>query len=469
MGSTGVLPIKSERAPMAKIIIEEKLILDKKDFPQEKLRACFTWENPIYIRNKHLNISNYKTPKTICLVQDNGNETMTLPRGLLVPVMEMFPGSQIIDHTVLRPVDLPDSKITLRDYQQEAVESVFKRHQGIVVGKAGSGKTIVAAELILRRKQRTLILTHTRALAQQWKERLKTHAGIETGFIGEGIWDLKPVTVALLQSLTRRINSEFTQNFGFTVYDECHHLSARSFMEVANALPARFRLGLTATKERADHLEFLFNATLGPVLFTIGDKELGDRVLQPAIHVVETGFVSYAEDYGQLLQEIMEDKNRDGLIMEHLIEEADQGHSILVLSRRVLHVRRLNMMLKARRPEISAAVVVGQTPKDEREEILRKVGAGGIKVLFSCLIADEGLDLPILSRLFIVTPSRNIQRLTQQVGRIQRNHSNKVDCAVFDFRDRLAPFSESQFKTKLNRFYKNFEMIKHGSQQTALD
>ena len=70
---------------MAEIIIEEKLILDKKDFPQEKLQAFFTWENPVYIRNKRLNFSNYKTPQTICLVQDNGNGTMSL----IDPVMEL--------------------------------------------------------------------------------------------------------------------------------------------------------------------------------------------------------------------------------------------------------------------------------------------------------------------------------------------------------------------------------------------
>jgi superfamily II DNA or RNA helicase len=446
---------------MAEITIREKLILDKKDFSQEKLQARFTWENPVHIRNMRLNLSNYKTPKTICVVQDNGNGTMALPRGLLVPVMQMFPGSQVIDKTVTRPTDVPDSRITLRDYQQEAVSTVLKRNQGILIGKPGSGKTVIAAELILRRKQQSLICVHTKALGEQWRDRLKTHAGIETGFIGNGEWDLKPVTIALLQSLTRRMETEFTRQWGFCIFDECHHLPAESFSIVANALPARFRLGLTATRKRADGLTFLLDAALGGILFTIGDEELRDMILKPAVHVIETGFKSQAYEYGKLLQDLVLDPERNELILRHLIEEADRGHSILVLSRRVVHVRQLNMMLKSNRPDISAAFVVGTTRKDEREEILHKVGTGEIKVLFSCLIGDEGLDLPILSRVFIVAPSRNISKLTQQVGRIQRIHYAKKDCVVLDFRDKFSPFAESQFRTRL-RFYKQFEVINHG-------
>jgi len=451
---------------MAEITIREKLILDKKDFSQEKLRARFIRENPIYIRNKRLNLSNYKTPKTICLVQDNGNGTMTLPRGLLVPVMGMFPGSQIIDQTILRPVDLPDSGITLRDYQVDAVEAVLKRNQGILIGKPGCGKTIIAAELILRRKQNTLICVHTGALAEQWGERLKTHAGIDAGFIGIGKWNIKPVTIALLQTLTRHMTTEFTNFWGFAIFDECHHLPAESFSIVANALPARFRLGLTATRKRADGLTFLLDASLGGILFTIGDEVLGNRILRPTIHVIETNFMSQVDEYGKLLSEIIRDKNRNELILQYLLKEVDQGRSILVLSRRVAHVRHLCSEF-GKRSKVPAAVVVGATPKEEREQILRKVGAGGIKVLFSCLIGDEGLDLPILSELFIVAPSRNVYRLQQQVGRIQRTHPGKTDCMVFDFRDRRTPFAESQFKSRLHAFYENFEVTEHGNQRAT--
>jgi superfamily II DNA or RNA helicase len=453
---------------MANITIIEKLTLHKKDFAQERLQACFTWENPIYARNKRLKISNYKTPKAICLVQDNGNGTMSLPRGLLVPVMEMYPGTRVIDQTVLHPADLPESRITLRDYQQKAVAELTQRNQGILVGMPGCGKTVITGELISRRKQQTLICVHTVTLGEQWRNRLKIHLGIESGFIGEGSFDIKPVTVALLQSLSKKMDPEFVQQWGFTIFDECHHLPAKSFSEVANRFPARFRLGLTATRKRADGLTFLLDAALGSTLFTIGDRQLGNRILRPVIHVIETGAMSQADEYGKLLQELILEPDRNELILKHLIEEADRGHAILVLSRRVRHVCQLQMMLKARRPDISAAVVVGQTPKDEREEILQKVGSGKIRILFSCLIGDEGLDLPILSRLLIVAPSRNLQRLTQQVGRVQRTHPMKKDCAVFDFRDLHAPLAESQFRARL-RFYRQFEVVSHGygSNRTA--
>ena len=44
----------------------------------------------------------------------------------------------------------------------------------------------------------------------------------------------------------------WANRFGLVIFDECHHLPGATYMEAANAGLAPFRLGLTATPERAD-------------------------------------------------------------------------------------------------------------------------------------------------------------------------------------------------------------------------
>jgi superfamily II DNA or RNA helicase len=97
-----------------------------------------------------------------------------------------------------------------------------------------------------------LILVHRRHLLDQWLERLNAFLvgdGLSIGRFGDGKRAPSGVIdVALIQSLHRKsIVDDRVAGYGQIIVDECHHLSAVSFENVARRCKAKYVLGLSAT------------------------------------------------------------------------------------------------------------------------------------------------------------------------------------------------------------------------------
>ena len=73
-----------------------------------------------------------------------------------------------------------------------------------------------------------------------------------------------------------------------------------------------------------------------------------------------------------------------------------------------------------------------QTSAQQRQDILsnfqRREVHGGIRVLVTVDVLSEGVDLPVADTCLFVAPRRGI-RLRQCVGRVLRNHPEKIDAA----------------------------------------
>jgi superfamily II DNA or RNA helicase len=165
--------------------------------------------------------------------------------------------------------------------------------------------------------------------------------------------------------------------------------------------------------------------------------------------VVETGsYCPQVDSYDQMLTGLFNDENRNRLIIETLSHEAMNGHSCLVLSQRISHLKTLDTMLSSGFPSIRSAIITGKEGRAFRQQALDLMRSGELDVLFSCRLADEGLDIPRLDRLFIVAPIRSASRLIQQIGRIKRPFPGKKDAVVYDFLDDCISLAKSQFYTR---------------------
>jgi superfamily II DNA or RNA helicase len=105
--------------------------------------------------------------------------------------------------------------------------------------------------LISHWRQPALILTHTRQLAEQTARAVKQWLGVDAGLIGYGVFDLRPVTIGIVQSLAgndERVRA-IRERFGLVLLDEAHHCPATTFMDVMQSFPAKYRYGLTATPD----------------------------------------------------------------------------------------------------------------------------------------------------------------------------------------------------------------------------
>lgn len=86
-------------------------------------------------------------------------------------------------------------------------------------------------------------------------------------------------------------------DYGHLVVDECHHLSARSFEQVARRAKAKFVTGLSATVTRKDGHHPIIFMQCGPVRYRVEPKN--QALARPFTHTVivrPTGFQSRGKD-----------------------------------------------------------------------------------------------------------------------------------------------------------------------------
>jgi superfamily II DNA or RNA helicase len=157
----------------------------------------------------------------------------------------------------------------------------------------------------------------------------------------------------------------------------------------------------------------------------------------PEVWRVETDFdfrYRAAEDYNALLAALAADPARNDLVAEHVATAAHAGHACLVLSGRLDHCEALRARLAAR--GVGVAVLSGEVPTAARRACRVAVRSGALRVLVATSLADEGLDLPRLARVFLAFPGRARGRTAQRLGRLMRPHPGKGTPVLVDFVDR---------------------------------
>jgi len=420
----------------------------------ERLRLALTFPNPAYLERVRMGLSVGVEPETLCLLEERDG-VVRIPRGAIHALKRAAAASAVAvacedargfpSAPIERPRELP-----LREYQARAVDKLARVTQGTVVIPCGGGKTRVGMGAIARLRSPTLILVHTLDLAEQWLAELRDNLGIEAGLIGDGTEQVAPVTVAIVQALVRwdpKKLDAFLAAFGLMIVDEAHHTPANTFRQVIDRCPAKYRLGLTATPEREDGLTPLLELFLGERLVLVSHDELvaAGVLAVPEIRSIESGFdfpYESAADFAPMLAALAADEARNALIADRVAEQAIAGHTCLVLSGRVDHCELLAAAIVERGAQ--AVVLTGRVGRKRRAALLDGARSGNVPVLVATSLADEGLDLPRLSRVFLAFPSRARGRTAQRLGRLMRPHPDKPDAVLFDFVDRKVPILRRQ-------------------------
>ncbi|QGG48907.1 DEAD/DEAH box helicase [Heliorestis convoluta] len=148
--------------------------------------------------------------------------------------------------------------------------------------------------------------------------------------------------------------------------------------------------------------------------------------------------------------------NRNRLIAEVILSNLKEQDVGLVISERVEHCHILMKMLVELRPSMKVLLLTGKTKLPEREASVAKANDGKVQLIIATRLADEGLDIPRLNRLFLVTPSRALAKVKQQLGRIMRIAADKKDAIAFDFVDHKVPLLHRQAKER-SKLYRQLE------------
>jgi superfamily II DNA or RNA helicase len=351
-----------------------------------------------------------------------------------------------------------ESKVVLREYQERFVKDIIKGGSGIAVASPGSGKTVIGMELISRLKMKTLWITHTGTLAKQSISRAKEFLNTDKiGYIGGGKWDIQDVTVALVQTLSRRDLSSIAKEFPLIIIDECHHIPAKMFSTVIEQFWLRRCIGLSATPYRRDSMEDIMYGIVGPQIASVSKEELIDLgFLIPAkIIQKETNIHIDGMNYRGILNSIYRSKKRRYAICSDILVESTLGNVCIVLVNKIDYGRKITETLKSF--GVSAELVFssetttekkirGKKPisktitmsKKMREKIITDFSAGKINILVATYsLLAEGFDHKPLNRLFLATPisDKNQALLEQTCGRVERPSKGKVDAVVYDYVD----------------------------------
>jgi superfamily II DNA or RNA helicase len=349
-------------------------------------------------------------------------------------------------------------------HQTEAIEAWLnapESKKGVIVLPTGTGKTHVANLAIEKAERPALVVTPTIDLMNQWYDELSLCFGVEVGLVGGGYFEIKPLTVTTYDSAYLNID-RLGNKFGLIIFDECHHLPGPTFGLAATCALAPFRLGLTATPERADNAHALLDSLIGPIVYRREITQLRGRYL--ADYTVETLYVNLTpeeryryeharEVYRGFLAESgidMRQPNAWGrfLVAAHRSADGRQAYlayreqraialaapaKLQLLGRlldrhngdRVLIFTHDNATVYTIARAFLVPVITHQTRTKERRDVLLKFNSGEYPIVATSRVLNEGVNVPEANVAVILSGSGSVREHVQRLGRILRKSGDK--------------------------------------------
>ena len=459
-------PIDGPLPDTLELMVADQIYIAKQSLPpglRNRLIRLAAFQNPEFYRAQAMRLPTYDKPRIIACAEDHAQH-LGLPRGCLGEVQALLTNLGV--RCVVRDERFGGRPLPvtfhgeLRPEQLAAANAMLAHETGVLSATTAYGKTVVAAWLIAQRGVNTLVLVHRQQLLEQWVERLATFLGLPAKAIGRLGGGRKKLTgaldVALVQSLVRKgVVDDRMADYGHLMVDECHHLSAHSFEQVARRTKARFVTGLSATVIRKDGHHPIIFMQCGPVRYRVDAKQ--QAAARPFTHQVivrPTGFRAvFAADpdqrveFQKLLEALSTCENRNRLICEDVLEAVRSGRSPLVLTERTDHLRLLAERLQTDVPQvITLQGRMGRKALREAMSRLKEVPDKAGRVLLATgRYIGEGFDDPRLDTLFLGLPVSWRGTIAQYVGRLHRLHEGKREVRVYDYADLDVPMLSRMF------------------------
>jgi superfamily II DNA or RNA helicase/very-short-patch-repair endonuclease len=459
-------PIAGPLPKTLELTLANQIYIGKEALPpalRNRLIRLAAFQNPEFYKAQAMRLSTYEKPRIIACAEDHPKH-IGLPRGCLDDLLQTLSGLNI--KTVVQDQRNPGQPLKatfqgeLRPEQIVAAQAMLAQDTGVLAATTAFGKTVVAAWLIAKRGVNTLVLVHRRQLQQQWIERLSTFLGMSVRVIGRiGGGRNKPtglLDVGVTQSLVRNgVVDDLVGNYGHLIVDECHHLSAQSFEQVARQAKAKFVTGLSATVMRKDGHHPIIFMQCGPVRYRANSKErVAAHPFKHTVMVRPTDFrplrpanPNVRQQFHELYEELIADEERNQLICHDLIQTLREGRSPLVLTERNEH---LNSLTKQLAPQVRHLVVLrGGMHKKELDAIsarLAAIPADEARVILATgRYVGEGFDDARLDTLFLTLPVSWHGTIAQYVGRLHRLYDGKREVRVYDYADLNVPMLARMF------------------------
>ncbi len=450
--------------PVVTATLGAMLAIDRIGLPPAlvaSLKHLASVHNPEFHQREQLRLSTWNTPRMVrCYEEDI--DRLYVPRGLLDDAARVVEAAgsrlEVGDRRPAAATTPFTFTGELSSAQEDAVAEMAQHDLGVLVAPAGAGKTVMACALIARLATPTLVLVHTRPLAEQWRQRLGDLLGLQKRDIGQlgagrtrrsGIVDL-----VTLQTLARREDvADVFEGYGLVVVDECHHLPAVTFESCVRRASNRRWLGLTATPRRRDGLEGILHMQLGPVRHTMTEDAAATVLVRRDLIVHDTlADPDAPEDAAvqTVLGRVAAEDDRTRQICADVADANQRRRNVLVFTDRTEHLEALRAGLSSVHG-LEAAVLKGGAGRKVHKAVLDGLRTRGAPMLLLATGAylGEGFDLPELDTLFLAFPISGRSRVVQYVGRVTRALPGKTSVEVHDYHDALHPLLRRMHQRRL--------------------
>jgi len=350
----------------------------------------------------------------------NGLVSLPIGRTDLIPS-----NYEIVDRRVNKPVEFPEFKFELRQSQKDVYDAI--EDNAIINAWVSWGKTFTGLAIAGKLGQKTLVVTHTVPLRNQWAKEVEKVYGIKAGIIGSGQFDLDaPIVIGNTQTLYRNVD-KIRKEFGTVILDEMHHVSSPTFSKILDTNYCRYKIGLSGTIERKDGKHVVFRDYFGNTLF----KPPKENYMTPTVHIVpsEIRFMDGARiPWANRVTKLANDEEYRHTIALLAAAYAAKGHKVLVVSDRVSFLKACSELTGDK-----SICVTGEVSHEDRETLVDEILYGDKNVLYGTqAIFSEGISVDTLSCLILATPVNNEPLLTQLCGRVIRKKEGKIDPVIID-------------------------------------
>ena len=445
------------------------------------LKRIAAFKNPEFYHKQAMRLSTFSVPRIISCFEFTDNHLL-MPRGCEDAIISFLNknnvGFTITDKTNHgHPISV-SFQGELHTEQQEAIDALTAHDNGVLYATTAFGKTVTAAALIAHKKVNTLILVHSKALLNQWKERLGEFLIIDykepekakgkgrrkvfspigcldsTGNSIHGIID-----VALIQSCMERNSvKSFVREYGMVIVDECHHVSSITFENVLRNVTAHSVYGLTATPIRKDGHQPIIFMQCGPIRFSADTtnqitRQNFNRYLIPRF----TSYRRLTDDqqtFNSLYQSLAKDEARNKLIVDDVCKAIEAGRTPIILTNRKVHVEILSGKLRGRVKNVITLTGDGTAKEKENTLVQLRVTPTreSLVIVATGKYVGEGFDYPRLDTLFLAQPISWKGLLAQYAGRLHREYEGKKDVRIYDYIDIHHPVCDSMYRKRLKGY-----------------
>jgi superfamily II DNA or RNA helicase len=347
-----------------------------------------------------------------------------------------------------------------KSYQQEMLDQLagerrLGRRRNLVVAATGTGKTVVAAFDYLRLREqegvapKLLFIAHqTQILNQALSTFRQVLRDPEFGELLDGNntpSQYEHIFATIHTVHSRRLVPQLGSHFWrMVIVDEAHHLPATTFDQFISAVQPHYLLGLTATPERSDGQSLMHYFDTRPDGSPAVSLRLWDALDQQLL----TPFEYYATADDTDMSSVEWGRGGEVAQLSNIVSgNAIRARSVVnAIEKYVADLNELKglafcvsvahatfMAEFFNRSGLPSVALSGADSQMTRAAAVQKLSRGELKVICSCDVLNEGIDIPDANAILLLRPTQSPVIFQQQIGRGLRLAKGKEVCLVLDF------------------------------------